>query len=219
MTSVLRTALPQIELVRRCKANRLKLKAFDGHSGSDVRLVTPPEREAVISHMDSLMDPAVKTEKFRVLLIGRQTVDRQPLTDRSDTTGAQRRSIRNFDLLERILQEHFGETMVTVFLEEHSILEQYALFRNAEVVVGQHGAGLANIFFADTSYTKGLVEISPYTQNFRDGKYTHALPDCFKYITKFVNISYTRIFQKGEFSEVDELLVLKEISRILGLGR
>ncbi len=49
----------------------------------------------------------------------------------------------------------------TVFLEEMSILEQVALFANAEVVVSPHGSGLTNLVFCSPK-TKVIELFSPY---------------------------------------------------------
>jgi hypothetical protein len=217
MAAILNVVLPKVPIIRHCKPSRIRLKAFDGNYGSDVKLITPWERDYVIGHLSSLVQ-STDNDRFKVLLIGRMSVQRQreSKVERADTTGAQRRSIQNFDVLEKILQEQFGEGVLTVYLEEHTILEQFSFFRNAQVIIAQHGAALANTLFVDSNYTKGIIEISPYSKNFREGKFTHALPDCFKYIAKLVNISYTRIVQKGEFSEIDELLVLKEARKLLG---
>lgn len=55
------------------------------------------------------------------------------------------RRVTNQDAVDEVLTRH---NIKKVHPEEHSFREQVALFKNAELVVGPHGAGLANIVFA-----------------------------------------------------------------------
>ncbi len=55
------------------------------------------------------------------------------------------RKIVNEDDVFALFKEH---GFVAYVLEDLSVLEQVALFYNAEIIVGEHGAGLTNIIFA-----------------------------------------------------------------------
>mgnify|MGYP000005136142 CR=1 FL=1 len=55
------------------------------------------------------------------------------------------REVTNQDAVEEVLARH---GITTIRPEEHSLGAQVALFQNAELIVGPHGAGLANIVFA-----------------------------------------------------------------------
>lgn len=51
----------------------------------------------------------------------------------------------NQNVVDEVLTRH---KIKTVHPEEHSFRKQVALFENADLIVGPHGAGLANIVFA-----------------------------------------------------------------------
>ena len=63
---------------------------------------------------------------------------------------------------------------------------QMALFANADVVVGTHGAGLANLVWCKKSTTK-VVEIMRWGQ-----------PDCFEHLATIANLDYVRIQSPAE---------------------
>ena len=71
---------------------------------------------------------------------------------------AQTRQVINEDAVTKFLST-LG--FKTVYLEEMSILEQVALFANAEVVVSPHGSGLTNLVFCSPK-TKVIELFSPY---------------------------------------------------------
>jgi hypothetical protein len=72
--------------------------------------------------------------------------------------GQQRRSIGNFDALARAVKQRH-ENVISTRLEEKPLAYQIALFQAADVIIGQHGAALANLIWA----RKGIdvVEIVP----------------------------------------------------------
>lgn len=61
----------------------------------------------------------------------------------------------------------------------------------------------------------GVVEISPYSRLNPNGKFTHALPECFKHIADTFDIPYFRIKQAGEHAEVDVAQVVKAVRGFL----
>jgi hypothetical protein len=77
---------------------------------------------------------------------------------------------------------------------------QMALFANAEVVVGTHGAGLANLVWCKANQTK-VVEIM------RDGQ-----PHCFEHLASAGNLDYSNVKGKAEGLW---MVNLKELRRLL----
>ncbi len=62
-----------------------------------------------------------------------------------------------------------------------SLDAQMALFANADVVVGTHGAGLANLVWCQEAKTK-VVEIMRWGQ-----------PDCFEHLARIADLTYVRV--------------------------
>lgn len=70
-----------------------------------------------------------------------------------------RRGTRKLKLTEKTKQRLERCGFVEYFLEDMTNSQQIALFRNAESVIAQHGAGLANLVFAPFGYS--ILEIFP----------------------------------------------------------
>lgn len=88
------------------------------------------------------------TDTKYVLLIKR-VVDK---TIKDDKNGSISRSIVNYTELESNIQQWCNEhnyTLKSVQLEGLDILEQIHLFKNASVIIAQHGASLANTVWCD----------------------------------------------------------------------
>lgn len=75
----------------------------------------------------------------------------------------------------------------TVFLEDLSIMEQRALFEEAEIVVATHGAGLANLVFAPSSTL--VIEIMNEVCN-RDAEDIYG---CYRKIAAIIGQPYYRM--------------------------
>ena len=60
-------------------------------------------------------------------------------------TGSAKRFIENHQELMTALSRRYGNDFINVVLEDMPFDEQIALFRNARIVIGQHGAGMCNI--------------------------------------------------------------------------
>jgi hypothetical protein len=64
------------------------------------------------------------------------------------TSGSQRRSLTNHEVLREALASRFGrDKFKNIVLERSSIYFQYHVFRHARIVIAQHGAALSNLFF------------------------------------------------------------------------
>ena len=98
-------------------------------------------RAESIYDLDSLKKPQ------RVILIERS---HKPISaNRSGgqwiKTGSLIRYIENHQELMTALSRRYGDDFINVVLEDMPFDEQIALFRNARIVIGQHGAGMCNI--------------------------------------------------------------------------
>lgn len=69
---------------------------------------------------------------------------------------ANRRKILNEDELTDFLER---EGFSSVNLEDYNIFEQAAIINNADIIIGTHGAGLANMVFLDKK--KIVIELAP----------------------------------------------------------
>ena len=119
--------------------------------------------------------------------------------------GGQRRIIHNHQELKNILEKKYGNKFLNIALDNLNIFEQFDLFYNAKIIIGQHGAGLTNIFFC-----KKNVKIIEITPKYNDNN------NWFKNLSHFLGYNYVNINQpsltKEEWntynikSENDELL-------------
>lgn len=149
----------------------LVLPAYDVYNSqlySDpyVSLISPSTRQRILDYFSSSIPSYIKHVAVPpVLLIrrARDTYYSSACIDRTSiyqTSGAARRSITNHDELLSALQHKFGASAVAdISLERTSIYYQYRIFSEASVVIAQHGAALANIFFMRNDAL--VVEISP----------------------------------------------------------
>jgi hypothetical protein len=97
------------------------------------------------------------------------------------------------------LRNLFGRKIGNVVLEKKSLFYQYQLFKNASIVIGQHGAGLGNIFFMRPN--SNLIEImSPWG---RQGNH-------FKNLSNYLRINYRYVFMENDIDDVD----ISELVRI-----
>ena len=70
-----------------------------------------------------------------------------------------KREVKNQKAVDKVLARHGIEK---VRLEEHRFVAQVAMFQNAELVVGPHGAGLTNIVFA----SPGMKVVEIFSPNY-----------------------------------------------------
>jgi hypothetical protein len=108
----------------------------------------------LIKHFfDSKIDFQIKK---KIILIERKfsKIDKNNFNNYS----GQRRIIYNHLELKNKLSAKYGDSFINICLDEMNIFEQYNLFKNAQIIIGQHGAGLSNIFFSNKAT---LIEICP----------------------------------------------------------
>ncbi|MEN9919207.1 MAG: hypothetical protein RL662_1643, partial [Bacteroidota bacterium] len=87
--------------------------------------------------------------------------------------------ILNNEAIENYLDAFGFESVDT---EGMTLLEQIQLFSNSKVVIGIHGAGLANIIYR---FGRPLHVIEIFPSNF--------IPDHYKIISELLDYSYTRV--------------------------
>jgi len=97
------------------------------------------------------------------------------------------RALRHGSALTRVLDAH---GLRTVFPERLSVTEQAALFDTAELIVGPHGAGLANAVFARPGCV--LVEL-----------YARYLPPCFWALATIGELDYANLSTQPDAALAD----------------
>jgi hypothetical protein len=239
LASIYLSAIPGSKVLRECDQERnvIALNDYDHDRGVGVRDIKRIQRQMIDQHFisigNSTREPASTLP--RILLIGRAAHggnnshphhqhqhhhhhhhQENPDQAYTEFTGAERRSIKNFNELDTALRTRFGNTSIvrTAYMENMTIFQQFWAFRQAKVIIGQHGAALSNIFFT-TNYTKALIEISPYNETFTSGVRTHAIPNCFEVLADGFEMKYVKIRQFGEFGKVNVSNILKEVESVL----
>jgi len=114
---------------------------------------------------------------YKVILIERgESKLKNNITD----TGFNRRHLNNHNQIKNVLKNKYGQLFKNVILENLSIDEQVSLFMNANIVIGQHGAGLCNIIWMNKPKPL-VIEFPPY------------IVDTFMNMCKVKNFKYARI--------------------------
>jgi len=124
------------------------LKEKAGKFGVDVRVsnASPPAGSATL--LRKIRPPAVSFNFIRSI---RASLTRNESLPKKFVVLRESRFMSP-DLLGVLKEKGFEE----VRLEDHDLLDQAQLFYNAEMIVANHGAALANIIFADIKKTKVL---------------------------------------------------------------
>lgn len=130
-----------------------------------------------------------------------RSVDRFYNTSRSEIkdSGAQRRSIPNYAVLEKHLSA-VRQNFHSLVLEGATLADQIRHFQTADVIIAQHGAALANLIFARPGAR--VVEILPPNH---PGEYFSELAKC-------LELDYRVYHQAGAHAEVNP----REIAALLG---
>jgi len=142
------------------------LRGFDAYLDNDLKpgginRMTPEIRSVVLTYLEDNTPAETADQDYpRIVLIQRDH-DAFFQTDKAEvkSSGAERRSIANQRQVQLSLEKEFGDRFQNIILENREIFSQYQLFRRADLVIGQHGAALANIFFMSPG--SRIVEICP----------------------------------------------------------
>lgn len=142
--------------------------------------------EAVVATIPAL--PLVPSDFSVRFLRDLMAAELQPSTHsprrlyvRRSSTGARR--VRNESELRRLLEDL---RFTTVDLESLSFSEQVRLFANADVVVGPHGAGLANLAFC----RPGTRVVELFARRFT--------PRCYQYLSAIAGLDYGCLIEGGD---------------------
>lgn len=116
--------------------------------------------------------PPPKAQSLQIVILKRITSTRRALVDT--------------ELLEQALVDRYGPLRVTVFNGTQTLAEAVLIFSRATLLVGPHGAGLANMIFCPPG--AAILEILP--DQYQNG--------CFKDLTLRMGFSYSNIMGKGD---------------------
>ncbi|MEO0416864.1 MAG: glycosyltransferase family 61 protein, partial [Verrucomicrobiota bacterium] len=163
---------------------------LDDDIPSGTNQITPEIRDRVLDFFESTLPPEIADIPTPEVLIIERAMDDFYSSEDAEvkTSGAERRYIANHTALVQLFQRRFANVQ-NYQLERMGIYLQYHLFRNAKMVVAQHGAALANIFFM----RKGtrVLEIAPpwgRSQNM------------FRNLAGFCELKYQQVYQETNFS-------------------
>lgn len=132
-----------------------------------------------------------------IVLIGRDKPDQYYKSERSErrAAGSERRDIPNFPQLASAVASVYPSA-VAVKLEKHTLAYQIALFSQADIIIGQHGAALLNVLWARPKST--LMEIMP------DPLMSRPLaPRYFSELAECMGLNYIRVPQRSTHADVD----------------
>lgn len=144
---------------------------------------------------------SIEPQGFQLTLINRVSSPDYYLTDAEiKTSGADRRSIPNFEELTDALS---ALSSVKVFEGENlAPLEQLQELSQTTILVGQHGAGLANMVWMKPGGV--IIEILPDGMPSRASAY-------FRSLARSCGHHYFVVYQEGKHSPVDINLVLETV--------
>lgn len=117
---------------------------------------------------------------------------------------ATERRIINIDLLKTNLPLIDFEV---VYMEDLSFKEQIQLFRNTNIVLSTHGAGLVNLLFSENPI---IIELFPTNRDNRDAFY-------FYQISSALNFRHSIIEYEAENMEQDLLIDITHLNQIKSL--
>lgn len=146
--------------------------------------LTSDRLRKIISGLEGLAPPMPNDKNCRILVIDRSTSNR---------------CVPNMaDIADKL--SHVDSVNYST-LEEKSLPDQIRLFRSAEIVIAQHGSGLANLVWG-TGHTKKLIEIIPPEWN--EARY-------YGILAKILNLHYCRVNQTGNCDPVSTCEILEKM--------
>jgi hypothetical protein len=130
--------------------------------------------------IDFFKSKIINKSEYKIILIERK-IPQKISNNLQNNSAGQRRIIYNHEKLKNKLSELYKYNFLNVILDNLNIYEQFNIFHNAKIIIGQHGAGLTNIFF---SKNIKLIEITPEWND-----------KSLKNLSKFLNFKYNEIKQ------------------------
>ena len=209
--------------VRIKRPGEVELPAYDVFNTSILNYYdSPPKLERLLSIRPQILrfieeripEEDRNIETFEIVVLERATdpfyieklkTNQDKGRDIFFTSGKQRRDITNQpDLINGLKAAFPGKNKVgNIILEGKSLFYQLQLFRNATIVIGQHGAGLANAFFMkpDTN----MIEImSPWG---RKGNH-------FRNLAYNLDINYDKFDLHEDIAPVDVPIIIDIVNDI-----
>lgn len=188
-----------IKLVERDGPATQSLRGFDCYLDQDlqsggINKMTPEIRARILEWFERTLPNDLTDRKFASKILIERAKDPFFDTEKAmvKTSGSDRRSISNHDDLVEGLKIRFGSHFENIVLEKESIYSQFCLFSQADLVIAQHGAALANIFFMKPG--SHVVEIAP--------PWGRTL-NMFENLAGQCGVRYTQIEQEENHSPVD----------------
>jgi hypothetical protein len=142
-------------------------------------------------HINRTLSLPVATARVVLIERGakRKLIDKKVTEDNKKcltSTGAERRSLQNHQEIARVLKEKYKDEFVNVILEDISLEQQISLFIGAQIVIGQHGAGLCNIIWMTKASDALVIEFPPF------------MCDTFKNMCATMKLNYERMEPKPQ---------------------
>jgi hypothetical protein len=137
-------------------------------------------------------DPASYDYQAFVILIERDAPAEFYLSEKAEIRGAgsSRCAIKNHTALAAALSARLP-SFKTLRLEGKSLLEQFEIFHNADIVIAQHGAALSNLLFMRRNTR--VIEIGPLRYGGRQ----------FSVLSRTMGLDYALVPQSTPFPVVD----------------
>lgn len=180
------------------KPSMIYLKKETRLKVNEVLIPSFPQTRNGLTNGTNIYDPEIirKTNAISKSKTVSSTTKRNFIISRKKAT--QRRMINE----ELILKKFNHLNFELVSLEELTFKEQMQLFRNAGIIIGTHGAGLANLIFSDNPL---VIELFPSNRYNRDAFYFQQITDALD--IKHVIIEYTATNYNRQDLIVDDQII------------
>lgn len=162
-----------------------------------------PETILTTSHIQFDRDAILWTkEKFLKAIENKNLPEYTPERLYISRAKTKRRRVVNEDEVLKVISR-YGFTRI--FLEDLSLIEQINLFKNAEIVIGPHGAGFTNLIFANSSLKLAEFFHPSYDNN------------CFFILSSILGMKHYHLYGKDYTSKgkIDMTVDTDELEKLL----
>jgi hypothetical protein len=173
----------------RAQAATVQITGFDHPASYDYEVFVQFARYVADLHTAS--QPRLSA-RSSVILVERGAPAEFYLSEKAETRGAgsSRCAIKNHTAVAEALSARLP-SFTSLRLEGKSLLEQFEIFHNADIVIAQHGAALSNLLFMRKN--KRVIEIGPLRYGGRQ----------FSALSTTMGLDYTFVPQSTRFPVVD----------------